>query len=113
MEDCIFCKIIRGDIPSDRVLEDDHLVAIRDINPRAPVHILVIPKEHVESLHDLDGWEPSRSHGLLSFTAQVAEAMGVKESGYRVVSNTGPDAGQEVDHLHLHVLGGHPLRGFW
>jgi histidine triad (HIT) family protein len=113
MEECIFCKIIRGEIPSDRVLEDDRFVAIRDIAPKAPVHILVIPREHLTSLDDLEDAQSPLGHDLLVFTARAAKAAGVRESGYRVVTNSGPDAGQEVDHLHLHILGGRPLRGFW
>lgn len=113
MEECIFCKIIRGEIPSERVLEDDSFIAIRDINPKAPVHVLVIPRDHLRSLDEIDAWESPHGQDLLSFIVRVAETSGVRESGYRVVTNAGPDAGQEVDHLHLHVLGGHPLRGFW
>lgn len=113
MDECIFCKIARGEIPADVVLEDEEFVAIRDIDPKAPVHVLVIPREHVTSLHDIDGWDDARAHGMLRMAVAVAEETGVAESGYRVVSNAGPDAGQEVDHLHVHVLGGRPLGKFW
>jgi histidine triad (HIT) family protein len=113
MDDCVFCKIARGEIPSQRVLEDDSFLAFNDIDPRAPVHILVIPREHLRSLDEVDGWRDSRGHELLAFAVRAAREAGINESGYRVVTNIGADAGQEVDHLHLHVLGGGPLGGFW
>jgi histidine triad (HIT) family protein len=106
MDDCIFCKIIRGEIPSERVLEDDATVAIRDIDPKAPVHILVIPRTHVRSLDDIHEFTAQQTHDLLRFVVKTAEAAGVRESGYRVMTNVGRDAGQAVDHLHLHILGG-------
>ena len=106
MEDCIFCKIVRGEIPSERVLEDDATIAIRDIDPKAPVHLLVIPRVHVRSFEDVQDLTPQQVHDLLRFVVRAAEAAGVRESGYRVMANVGRDAGQAVDHLHLHVLGG-------
>ncbi|MCZ7663276.1 MAG: histidine triad nucleotide-binding protein [Thermoleophilia bacterium] len=111
MDDCIFCKIIREEIPSQRVLEDGEFIAIRDIAPKAPVHVLVMPREHLASLDEIGRWDGGRAEKLLHFTVAVAEAAGVRESGYRVIINVGPDAGQEVDHLHLHVLGGERLGG--
>jgi histidine triad (HIT) family protein len=113
MEECVFCKIIRGQIPGDRVLEDDRFIAIHDINPKAPVHVLVMPRAHLVSLNEIEGAGSCFGQDMLTFVARVAEAVGVRQSGYRVVTNSGPDAGQEVDHLHLHVLGGRPLRSFW
>lgn len=113
MDDCVFCKIARGEIPSQRVLEDDSFLAFNDINPRAPVHVLVIPREHLHSLDEIDRWRDGRGHELLAFAVRVAREAGINESGYRVVTNVGADAGQEVDHLHLHVLGGGSLGGFW
>lgn len=104
--DCIFCKIVAGKIPSDRVLEDDLAIAIRDIRPQAPTHVLVLPREHVESL-----WEPvdERLAGrLLSIASEVARREGL-EKGWRLIANTRGHGGQEVAHLHLHVLGGRPL----
>lgn len=113
MESCVFCKIARGEIPSQQVLEDDFYLAFRDINPKAPAHALVIPRQHLLSLDEVASLQDGADSDLLSFIVRVADALGLKESGYRVVSNAGEDAGQEVEHLHLHVLGGRPLRGFW
>jgi histidine triad (HIT) family protein len=113
MDDCIFCRIARGEIPSDIVLEDADFVAFRDIHPKAPQHLLVIPREHIGSLNDLTQREDTIGDRLLRFCVRVAERCGINESGYRVVSNIGPDGGQEVMHLHLHVLGGSTLGGFW
>ena len=107
--DCIFCKIIAGEIPSSKVYEDEHVLAFRDINPVAPVHVLVIPKQHVASVADLrPDQNPLLGH-LFAAVQKVAAETGVAESGYRVVTNAGKDAGQVVFHLHLHVLGGQPL----
>ncbi len=112
MEDCIFCKIVRGEIPAERVLEDDRFLAIKDLHPKAPVHVLVLPKEHLASLDQVGQWRADQSHALLECIVAVADKLGIRESGYRIVSNVGPDAGQEVDHLHVHVLGGERLGGF-
>lgn len=109
MNECIFCKIIRGEIPATFVLEDDEFVAFPDINPKAPVHLLVMPRAHVRSVNEVSGLDGGFGQRLLSFVAAVAAGAGVGESGYRVVINNGPDAGQEVDHLHVHVLGGREL----
>lgn len=109
MSDCLFCNMASGEMAVPKIFEDDQVFAIRDINPRAPVHALVIPKTHIPTVRDLDA-----SHGPLLasiFTAAtaVAEIEGVKESGYRLAFNCGDDAGQTVYHIHLHVLGGHKL----
>jgi histidine triad (HIT) family protein len=109
MDDCVFCKIAGGDIPSEIVLENDRFVAFRDIDPQAPEHILVIPREHISSLNDVDQWQGCEGQELLRFTAEVAKTVGIDESGYRVVVNVGPDGGQVVAHLHLHVMGGKKL----
>ncbi len=109
MENCIFCKIIAGDIPSNKVYEDDKILAFRDIAPMAPTHILVIPKEHIPSVAAIT---PENS-GIVSHMFEVIAAIAVQEglvNGYRVVSNCGPDAGQTVPHLHFHILGGKELR---
>jgi histidine triad (HIT) family protein len=112
MDDCIFCRIAGGQIPSEFVLEDERFVAFRDIAPKAPQHILVIPREHIVSLNDLDTWRQCEGHDLLRFIVQVARRVGVAESGYRVLTNVGVDAGQEVQHLHFHLLGGQDLGDF-
>jgi histidine triad (HIT) family protein len=112
MDDCIFCRIASGDIPSAKVLEDADFVAFRDTHPKAPQHVLVVPREHVVSLNDLGLEAGSRGHALLRFIVRVAEELGIKASGYRALTNVGPDAGQEVQHLHFHVLGGENLGDF-
>jgi histidine triad (HIT) family protein len=109
MEGCIFCSIASGEIPSDIVLEDDLFVAFRDIHPKAPVHVLVVPREHITSLNQVHQWSDCQGQALLGFVAGVAEKMGVSQTGYRALVNTGPDAGQEVQHLHFHILGGENL----
>ena len=109
MGNCIFCKIIRGDIPGDVVLEDEDFVAIRDISPKAPQHVLVMPREHIPSLNEIDEWTDGRGQRLLEFMVGVAAALGISESGYRVITNVGADGGQQVDHLHFHVMGGERL----
>jgi histidine triad (HIT) family protein len=112
MDDCIFCRIARGDIPSDIVLEDGDFVAFRDIHPKAPQHLLVVPREHIVSLNDLDRRQGGEGHALLQFIVRVAQQVGIKDSGYRALTNVGADGGQEVQHLHFHVLGGEDLGDF-
>lgn len=109
MADCIFCKIISGEIPSTKVYEDENVLAFRDINPMAPKHVVIIPKRHVQSLNALDSLSDAEQLALLRACRRVAELEGITESGYRVVSNCGPDADQSVQHLHFHVLGGGKL----
>jgi histidine triad (HIT) family protein len=112
MDDCIFCRIARGDIPSDIVLEDGDFVAFRDIHPKAPQHLLVVPREHIVSLNDLDQWAEGRGHALLRFIVRAAQQVGIRDTGYRALTNVGPDGGQEVQHLHFHILGGEDLGDF-
>ena len=107
MEDCLFCKISKGEIPSTKVYEDDEVLAFKDINPIAPVHILVIPKKHIKSLVELDD-DVLLAH-IFKVIKQVAKEQGVEESGYRVVTNIGENGGQAVKHLHFHILGGTKL----
>lgn len=109
MPDCLFCSIVAGDIPSDVVLETDDVVAFRDVNPQAPVHVLVVPRRHVEDLHALDAGDDALLGELVRVARRVADEEGVAAGGYRVVVNVGPDAGMSVPHLHLHVLGGRPF----
>ena len=108
-QDCIFCQVVAGEISADIIYTDDRAVAFRDINPQAPVHALVIPREHIESLDDAAGRDETTLGHLLRVAARVANAEGLSESGYRTVINTGAGAGQSVFHLHLHVIGGRPL----
>jgi histidine triad (HIT) family protein len=112
MDDCIFCRIARGDIPSDIVLEDADFVAFRDIQPKAREHVLVVPREHIVSLNEMVGRPAGEGDALLRFIVAVAEEVGVEESGYRALTNVGPDGGQEVQHLHFHILGGEDLGDF-
>jgi histidine triad (HIT) family protein len=106
MENCLFCKIIAGDIPSTKVYEDDKTYAFRDINPMAPVHVLVVPKTHAASLDAVDALSDELLAACLRTCRTVAHQEGIAESGFRVVSNCGCDACQSVQHLHFHVLGG-------
>lgn len=106
--DCIFCKIIKGDIPSAKVYEDDLVFAFRDINPQAPTHILVIPKAHIASVDAVSGENSAVVAHIFEVIPQIAKAEGLA-NGYRVVSNCGADAGQTVFHLHFHILGGKEL----
>ena len=108
-ENCLFCKIISGEIPGDFVHQDERCVVIRDINPQAPSHVLVIPREHLESLDDASQKDESLLGHLLRVGARVANDLGHGEEGYRTVINTGAGAGQSVFHLHVHVLAGRPL----
>ena len=109
MNDCLFCKIIRGDIPSAKVYEDDLVYAFRDINPQAPTHVLVIPKQHISSVAAIDEASDEVIAACLRACRKVAELEGVTESGFRVVSNCGDDACQSVHHLHFHVLAGRKM----
>lgn len=109
MADCLFCKIINGEIPSNKVYEDDKVFAFRDINPQTPVHVLVIPKEHIASVGAAEDVDAETLAACLKACAKVAKLEGVAESGFRVVSNCGDDACQSVHHLHFHVLGGKKL----
>ena len=111
MSDCIFCRIVRGEIPSQPVLEGDEWIAIRDINPAAPVHVLVIPRRHVDSVAALEDGDGALAGTLLLAARDVARKEGVAESGYRTVINTGGHGGQTVAHLHVHVIGGRQLSG--
>lgn len=107
---CVFCKIVERTIPSPLVYEDEHVVAFRDLHPQAPTHILVVPRRHIQDLSELAQLgDAALGTALLSATAKVAATAGIADSGFRVVANTGENAGQSVAHLHLHVLGGRPL----
>jgi len=109
IDDCLFCRIISGQLPATKLHEDDHVVAIRDIAPRAPTHILLMPKVHIASAADL-----TREHGpllgrLFEAAAEIARAEGIAEQGYRLVTNVGTWGGQTVDHLHMHLMGGRSM----
>lgn len=108
MDNCLFCKIIAGDIPSAKVYEDEHCYAFRDINPQAPTHILVVPKAHVASIAEADQLTPEALYAVVTAIGKIAQQEGL-DSGFRVVSNCGPDACQSVPHLHFHILGGRQM----
>ena len=108
MDDCLFCRIVRGEIPATLVAETDDCLAFRDVNPQAPLHVLVIPRRHVASLATAD--DAAEIGRLSLLAAEIARTEGYAERGYRTVVNTGPDAGQTVFHVHLHLLAGRPLR---
>ncbi len=109
MDDCIFCKIISGDIPSNKLFEDDQVIAFRDINPQAPTHFLVVPKRHVSGVNDLTTTDEALVGHVYSVIASLVKELGIDGSGYRVVVNSGKDGQQSVPHLHFHVLGGRLL----
>ncbi len=106
MEDCLFCKIVKGEVPSTKVYEDEEILAFKDINPAAPIHILVIPKKHIASLADMEKEDEQVVGRIYGVINQLAEEQGFKQNGYRVIVNCGKDAGQEVMHLHFHLLAG-------
>ena len=107
MENCLFCKIAKGEIPSQKVYEDDAVLAFRDISPAAPEHVLIIPKKHYGNILQLDA-NASLGH-MLEVARQVAQTLGIDKTGFRIVINTGKDGGQTVEHLHLHLLGAREL----
>lgn len=110
MDECIFCKIINKEIPSKIVYEDKDILAFKDINPQAPTHILLIPREHFASLNAIPKKKKEILSSLLLKARQIAEEKGIAQSGYRIVLNTERDSGQEVFHIHLHLLGGRRMR---
>ena len=110
MSDCIFCKIVTGEIPSTKVYEDDQVIAFRDINPVAPVHVLIIPKSHIPTVNDLSDNDELLMGHLLITAKRIAEQEGIAQSGYRLIINTGPDSRQDVFHIHLHLLGGQVMK---
>ena len=109
MDDCIFCKIVRGEFGTRLIAENEHAIAFDDIEPLAPVHALVVPKTHLATLQDATNADESLLAGCLELASQVAQIRGIDQSGYRVITNSGPDAGQTVFHLHFHVVGGKRL----
>ena len=109
MKDCIFCKIIKGEIPSNKVYEDEEILAFYDINPAAPIHILVIPKKHIDCIAHLNKEDEQLIGKIYGVINKIAEEKGFKEQGFRVIVNSGEDGGQEVMHLHFHILAGKRL----
>ncbi|RDH87004.1 MAG: histidine triad nucleotide-binding protein [endosymbiont of Escarpia spicata] len=109
MSDCLFCKMVSGDIQPNVVYEDDDVLAFRDLNPQAPTHILVIPKRHISTLNDLEPGDEALMGNLVLTAARIAEKEGIAEAGYRTLLNCNAEAGQTVFHIHLHLLGGRPM----
>lgn len=107
--DCIFCDIAAGGVPADKLFEDDQAVAFRDNNPQAPNHVLIVPKEHLESLNDASQGDEALLGHLLRLASKIANQLGIAESGFRTVINTGEESGQSVMHLHVHLLGGRAM----
>lgn len=109
MGDCLFCRIIGREEPADIIHVSDNVVAFRDLNPKAPVHILLVPKQHIESMREIRDQDSEMLVEVFQTAAHLAKAEGVDRSGWRVVTNVGPDSGQSVFHLHFHMLGGRPM----
>ena len=110
MESCLFCKIVSEELPCEKVIETKHYIAFKDIHPKAPVHVLIVPKSHVERPEELRVEELA---DMFTGSEEVAQILGVKETGYRLLFNVGKHAGQEIDHAHLHLLGGAPAKGMY
>lgn len=106
MEDCLFCKIIKGEIPSTKVYEDENVLAFKDINPAAPIHILVVPKQHIENVLEINEENKEIASNIFLAINKIAKQLGIDQNGFRVITNCGKDAGQEVMHLHFHILAG-------
>jgi len=105
-QSCVFCQVVSGDMPSKKVYEDELTVAFEDVRPQAPTHVLLIPREHIESLNDASHSDEQLLGHMMRTAAKVANQLGIAEDGFRTVINTGPNGGQTVPHLHLHILGG-------
>lgn len=109
MNDCIFCKIVNEEIPSNKVYEDENVLAFKDLNPQMPVHILVIPKKHIESIIDLKEEDETLVGKIFTAINKITNNIGIDKNGFRVISNCGEDAGQTVKHLHFHILAGEKM----
>ncbi len=109
MADCLFCGIVGGEIPADVVYRDESVLAFRDIDPKAPVHLLIIPRRHIAAVTEMGEDDGATMGHAMTVARRLAQENGVSESGFRIVVNTGPDAGQSVHHIHLHLLGGRAL----
>ena len=109
MDNCLFCKIIKGDIPANKVYENEHVLAFRDIDPKAPVHILVIPKKHIKSINDLESSDKYLAGELILASKIIAKDQGIDSKGFRTIFNTNDDGGQTVYHIHMHIMGGRQM----
>lgn len=110
MSDCLFCKIVSGEIPSKKVYEDDKILVFNDINPEAPVHVLIIPKKHIASLNEISSEDSTIIAHIFITVPQIVRELGIAENGYRIISNALKDGGQTVPHVHFHLLGGRSLK---
>lgn len=108
-ENCIFCKIVSGEIPANKIYEDDEALAFHDVTPQAPIHVLIIPKEHMDSLNDAGKGDEALLGRMIRLAPKIANQLGIAENGFRTCINTGGDGGQSVFHLHIHLLGGRHL----
>ena len=109
MSDCLFCKIINGVVPSKKVYENEFVYAFNDINPVAPVHVIVVPKTHIESVNEINEENSESVEHIFEAIPEIAKELGIKEDGYRVITNIGENGGQTVKHLHFHIIGGTKL----
>jgi histidine triad (HIT) family protein len=110
MDNCLFCKIINGDIAAKKVYENEHIIAFNDIDPKAPVHILVIPKKHIRSINELNSSDINLAGEIILAAKKIAKDQGVDSKGFRVVFNTNDDGGQTVYHIHMHIMGGRQMQ---
>ena len=111
MENCIFCKILKGEIPSKKIFENEYTIAFNDITPQAPVHILVIPRQHYAHIHDIPAENADILSHLFQAVSKIVIQKGLIDNGYRLIINSGRDSGQEVPHIHVHILAGRHMRG--
>ncbi|MDD2252445.1 MAG: histidine triad nucleotide-binding protein [Dehalococcoidales bacterium] len=111
MKDCVFCKIVKGEIPCDKVYEDDQIIVFNDIHPQAPVHLLIIPKKHIKSIAVMNEKDVALVGQMVNIATRIAAAAGISAKGFRLVTNSGEEGGQVVPHLHWHILGGRQLSG--
>ncbi len=110
MDNCLFCKIINGEITAKKVYENEHIIAFNDIDPKAPVHILVIPKKHIRSINELNSSDINLAGEIILAAKKIAKDQGVDSKGFRVVFNTNDDGGQTVYHIHMHIMGGRQMQ---
>ncbi|HBH46121.1 MAG: histidine triad nucleotide-binding protein [Candidatus Jacksonbacteria bacterium RIFOXYC2_FULL_44_29] len=111
--ECVFCNIIKGKVPADLIYQDSDIVAFNDINPKAPVHVLIIPRKHIASVNGVQEEDAPLLGKLFIVGRKIANDLGIAQGGFRLVVNTGPDAGQIVEHLHVHLLGGERVKGMF
>ncbi len=109
MEDCVFCKIIKGEIPAKKVYEDEEILAFNDIQPAAPIHVLIIPKKHITNLMEIEAEDTALMGNIIQTAKKIAKQLGIEEDGFRLIANCGKDAGQEVMHIHFHLLAGRKM----